>query len=165
MPAHRVPLWTRAGKHINTGNSPGSCWLWTGRVNNGGYPVVFWRGNSRPAHRAFYEDIVGPIPVGLVLDHLCRDPLCVNPLHLEPVTQRENTLRGLSRHNHRHKATVCKHGHEYTAENTVLDARGHKGCRECGRTRSRERYRRKRAAGETAKPTRPIRGRYRNTRR
>ena len=31
-----------------------------------------------------------------MIDHLCRNRSCVRPDHLQPVTQRENTLRGMS---------------------------------------------------------------------
>jgi hypothetical protein len=68
------------------------CWLWDGRLNRSGHARVHWR---RPVlHRELWELLVGPIPDGLVLDHLCRVRRCVNPLHLEPVTNRINTLRG-----------------------------------------------------------------------
>lgn len=66
------------------------CWLWTGSLNSDGYG----RFNGKLAHRRTYLEVVGPIPDGLVLDHLCRVRNCVNPDHLEPVTQRENMRRG-----------------------------------------------------------------------
>src|SRR6185369_17164459 len=70
------------------------CWLWTGPIKPSGYPNVFeYRGARQPAHRHFYERFVGPIPVGLDLDHLCRTRRCVNPAHLEPVTRLENMRR------------------------------------------------------------------------
>jgi len=38
--------------------------------------------------------MVGPVPDGLELDHLCRNRYCVNPHHLEAVSHRTNVLRG-----------------------------------------------------------------------
>lgn len=74
------------------------CWLWSGNVNPDGYGRVAWRradGVSRTgfAHRFAYERLVGPVPDGLVLDHLCRNTVCVRPDHLEPVTDSENSRR------------------------------------------------------------------------
>lgn len=72
------------------------CWLWTGaKGREGGYGHFWVAGRKVAAHRFAYELLVGPIPDGLVLDHLCRETLCVRPSHLEPVTQAENTRRGL----------------------------------------------------------------------
>jgi hypothetical protein len=74
-----------------------TCWLWMAGTDRKGYGVI---GQGRrparmlQAHRVAYELCVGAIPEGLVLDHLCRNPPCVNPSHLEPVTNRENILRG-----------------------------------------------------------------------
>lgn len=78
-------------------NKTDSCWLWTGGVGRG--YGIFYRGADRGgsftvAHRYAYEALVGPIPAGLTLDHLCRVRGCVNPAHLEPVTQAENVRRG-----------------------------------------------------------------------
>jgi len=76
------------------------CWEWTAYILPNGYG---WFGlvtgaNQRNAlaHRVAYEFVVGPVPTGLQLDHLCRNRRCVNPDHLEPVTRRENILRGQS---------------------------------------------------------------------
>jgi hypothetical protein len=68
------------------------CWIWQRRVNEKGYG----HGNNGLAHRAYYEALHGKLPVGLVLDHLCRVRACVNPDHLEPVTNAENIQRGTS---------------------------------------------------------------------
>lgn len=74
-------------------NKTESCWLWE-RGTNGGYGMYWFRGRNIAAHRFAYEALVGPIPEGLELDHTCRVKRCVNPAHLEPVTHRENILRG-----------------------------------------------------------------------
>lgn len=75
----------------------GFCWLWTGPVNNCGYGQTAFRGRTWVAHRIIYTLLVGEIPKGLQLDHLCHVRLCVNPDHLEPVTKAENMRRAAKR--------------------------------------------------------------------
>lgn len=70
------------------------CWLWRGALTERGYGLLRDGRRRVRAHRAFYQELVGPVPDGLVLDHLCRNPSCVNPGHVEPVTQAENIRRG-----------------------------------------------------------------------
>jgi len=105
------------------------CWLWA-KHNNGRYGYIQYRHTTVLAHRVMYENFVGEIPKGLVIDHLCRNTLCVNPKHLEPVTVSENYLRGIGS---RRADTHCKFGHEYTPENTYLRKNGVRDCRECTR--------------------------------
>lgn len=102
--------------------SDSGCWLWQGSVDRKDYGRMT---DATLAHRWAYAHFVAPIPEGLVLDHLCRVHRCVCPLHLEPVTNRENLLR------HYVLQTHCKHGHEYTADNTYISPKGHRRCRRC----------------------------------
>ena len=123
-------------------DASGDCWEWTAAVKDTGYGN-FWvgydEGWARP-HRYVWELLVGPVPEGLDLDHLCRNRLCVNPDHLEPVTRSVNLLRGIGNGNKR--KTHCPQGH-------IIDGRskttGYRFCRECKRQWVREYGRRKRA--------------------
>ena len=107
-----------------------TCWLWTGAKSTGGYGRIYWSGKLLQAHRVVYELERGPIPDGLELDHLCRVRSCVNPDHLEPVTSRENLLRGVGASAANARRTACENGHEFTPENTYR-WRGTRGCKTC----------------------------------
>ena len=77
-------------------DGPGGCWLWTARIDPGGYGQFWLDGLHRRAHRVAYETLVGPIPAGLTLDHACHVRHCVNPVHLRPatLTQQQRNLSG-----------------------------------------------------------------------
>lgn len=106
------------------------CWQWIGAIGGRGYGRIKWRGEAVPSYRLAYEALVGAVPEGLQLDHLCRNRACVNPAHLEPVTGAVNTLRGASFAAVNARKTHCKRGHEFTADNTYLW--GHSRiCRAC----------------------------------
>lgn len=112
-----------------------------------GYGYITIAGRGRLAHRAAYELLVGPIPDGLTLDHLCRRPACVNPEHLEPVTQRENNLRAPNQLTAINLAkTHCPRGHPYDEVNTYHMPNGGRDCKVCTNRRSRERNERRRQA-------------------
>lgn len=125
----------------------GDCWLWLGAKKASGYGNFGLTNNKCVlAHRFSFELERGPIPEGLELDHLCRNPSCVNPEHLEPVTRAENKrrTRGI------HLLSHCKRGHEFTADNTYVCRYGSRRCRECMRIMERVRYHRKKALLETS---------------
>lgn len=69
------------------------CWVWTGHTDKGGYAVTTFRGKGGVVHRFVYEHHQGPIPAGMTIDHLCRNPSCINPDHMEAVSMRENLRR------------------------------------------------------------------------
>lgn len=105
------------------------CWEWLSTIQENGYGTYTVRNQTMRAHRIAYEHFIGPIPDDLQTDHLCRVRKCVNPAHLELVTTRENTLRGVGPTASNAAKTHCKRGHEFTPENTY--ERPSKPGREC----------------------------------
>ena len=101
------------------------CWIWQLRTDRNGYGITRHQDASTTAHRAVYLEIVGPIPKGLELDHLCRVRCCVNPNHVEPVTHAENMRRA------RFIKTHCVNGHAYDDANSALTSDGKRRCRAC----------------------------------
>lgn len=133
-------FWAKVDKGDGTG-----CWLWTGARNDVGYGQIWVGDRIVYAHRAAYEMLVGPIPEGMQIDHLCRTPLCVRALdHLEPVTQRENILRGTGFSALNARKTHCPQGHPFSEENTYYTEHGSRRCRTCSRE---HKERERRAAG------------------
>lgn len=135
-------FWARVDK-------TGSCWVWTGPKRGVGYGVISVDSKPKAVHRFAYELLVGPIPEGLVLDHLCRNRLCVRPEHLEAVTQQVNILRGVGYTAVAARKTHCKRGHEYTPENTVKATNG-RWCRECRKAWARADAAKRRAAAKAS---------------
>jgi hypothetical protein len=106
------------------------CWIWQGFIAASGYGQV---GRNTLAHRALYEDRIGPIPDGLELDHLCRVTACVNPAHLEPVTRAVNADRTRKRV----IGGVCARGHTLTEATAWTERNGKVHCKVCHRDNQR----------------------------
>lgn len=115
------------------------CWDYTGYLTPAGYGQV-WDGEHRNAfaHRVVYEQTRGPIPLGMELDHLCRNRACCNPFHVEIVDRRENQHRGNSPTGMNVRVTVCPRGHAYDEANTYFrpDGTG-RDCKKCRAARQR----------------------------
>ena len=120
-----------------------SCWVWQ-RVTLRGYGRMRVGRTMQYAHRVDYERSRGPIPAGLHLDHLRKNPACVNPAHLEPVTPRENALGGDTIAARRKARTHCVRGHPFDEANTIRVGAG-RACRGCQRRAVRESQRKRRA--------------------
>lgn len=143
-----IPAIDRLMKRIVVDPASG-CWIYTGSIIHNGYGTIgVPHRQRRLVHRIAYESLVGPIPEGLDLDHLCRVRSCCNPLHLEPVTRKENARRGIGmgawKAAFQRAKTHCPQGHPYSVENT-RHYRNERSCIECCRKHSRESARRLRA--------------------
>lgn len=128
---------------------PSGCWLWTGRIDIGGYGLAWVndgsrRGVNRKAHRVVWELHRGPIPPGLTLDHLCRVRRCCNPDHLEVTTQQVNILRGEGVAAMNAAKGMCPNGHPYSGANLAVWG-DRRYCRTCQRAKVK-RLRAKRGA-------------------
>lgn len=125
-------------KYVKTG-APDACWEWQGPRTKGGYGTISCGSLSTTAQRYAIMRQGITIPEGHEVDHLCFNPPCVNPAHLEVVTSAENKRRRrLGPRGH------CRRGHEFTAENIVIEA----GVRRCRICRTNQRANRRAIKGE-----------------
>lgn len=118
-------------------NGPNGCWVWTACVGKDGYGRFGYDGNTQLAHRLAYQAIIGEIPSDLQCDHICRNRACTNPDHIELVTAKVNTLRGVGISAVNARKTHCKRGHPLSGDNLYVMPRGKRQCRECHRIKSR----------------------------
>ncbi len=123
------------------------CWETTyGLCPSWPYPVVHFHGRRVKVIILMYEEFFGLVPAGLVLDHTCENKGCINPMHVEPVTNKENTLR------YHQRRPMCKNGHLWTLDNTRYN-KGKRACKECDREAVRAWRSRKR--GTSTDPGQP----------
>src|SRR3990167_4220265 len=103
-----------------TDRASSPCWQWLGNTNSKGYGTMYTSATrtTQLVHRLAYKHWKGPIPLGLELDHLCRNRQCANPDHLEAVTHATNLARGYTIAHIRRAMTHCKHGHPFDDANT-----------------------------------------------
>ena len=127
----------------NTVDADGDCWEWRGFRLKAGYGRFAFSSKKVLAHRMSWQLLVGPIPPGLTIDHLCQNHPCVNPDHLEPVTIQENIARHKGRNGLK---THCPHGHSYSFANTYYDKLGKRYCRICRADKERARRARNKIA-------------------
>lgn len=127
-------FWNKVAK-----TTPNECWLWIPRLGGGGYGQIYIKGKQRYVHRVSYELANGPIPHGLVVDHICKVRHCVNPAHLRAVTTRENIIHARAWEQGaqvQRSKTRCPKDHPYDEANTSKKPDGSRGCRECARAAS-----------------------------
>lgn len=140
----RSPSVRFAAKTVRDENG---CVVWIGGLGSGGYGKFYVDGAMVLAHRWAWENAHGrPVPKGLDLDHLCRNRACVNPDHLEPVTRRVNTLRGVGPTAINAEKAECPSGHPYSGSNLYVNPYGGRECRACSRESARRHRARKASA-------------------
>lgn len=130
---HGDPLWrpTPRPSEMRHVDKTGACWMWTGRRDANGYG----RANQAWAHRWVYEQVVGPIPKGLELHHVCGRGRkgCVTPHHMVPVTHSEHMKLEAARRTH------CANGHSWDRDDVYIRPdNGKRQCTACARERRRK---------------------------
>lgn len=126
--SHEEKFWSRV-------DASGDCWEWTRGKSSNGYGEFRVGATQRSTHRYAWTQLVGEIPAGKHLDHLCRNRICCNPDHLEIVTPRENCLRGEGPAAQNARKTHCDRDHELSEANTYTAKRRNgttwRACRKC----------------------------------
>jgi hypothetical protein len=125
-------------------DTTGPCWEWQGARDERGYGRLRVNDRQTRAHRAMWEQAVGPIPAGMCVLHHCDNPSCVRLEHLYLGTDADNKRDVRERHRGANALTYrprshCPQGHPYSPENTRVHE-SKRYCRACQRDRARARY-------------------------
>lgn len=124
---NHIPLSVRLWGRIKR---DGECWIWK-REKTQRYGTIKHDCKLYMVHRLSYELLISKIPDGCELDHLCRNTFCINPHHLEPVTHKENILRGVGQCAINARKTHCIRGHPLSGKNLKITTSGSRRCRIC----------------------------------
>lgn len=122
-------------------NEKTGCWKWLRTLNKKhepGYGFLHQAGERILAHRFYFERLLSCIPKGLTIDHLCKNTKCVNPSHLEPVTMKDNLLRGNSLPAINARKTHCCRGHPLSGQNIWRTIAGRRQCKMCDKIKKRK---------------------------
>jgi len=119
-------------------DTSGPCWLWTAATNRQGYGTVKHNYRHWMAHRLIWTALVGDIPEGMTLDHLCQTLNCVNPDHLRVMDGRTNILIGHGPPALNARKARCIKGHPLNGDN-LYSYKGTRHCRIC-RLTANKRY-------------------------
>jgi hypothetical protein len=143
-----TPVEIRLWRRVERGD-PGDCWLWPGRTNADGYGTIDVGGRAGRrvgVHRVAWQSENGPIPLGMEVDHLCRQRRCVNPSHLALATGAENKQRAMHASAVNAAKTECINGHPFDEANTIIirsrrdPTRSWRQCRACKKASEQMRY-------------------------
>lgn len=115
------------------------CWIWAAHKSRIGYGQFWFSNTNMSAHRFIWIAENGPIPSGLIIDHLCRNRGCVRTEHMELVTAKENTYRGNGPAGINHRVIECPLGHPYEGRNLTFTKQGTRVCMACRRIYNRKR--------------------------
>lgn len=116
------------------------CWEWQACKTPGGYGRMMFRGRMTTGHRAAMIVTGHDVPVGMHVDHICKNIVCIRPSHLRVVTPRQNVRYSDAVTGINSRKTHCKRGHPLSGNN--LYERPYRGitarqCLTCRRAASR----------------------------
>lgn len=119
------------------------CWLWTGGTVKSGYGKIRFGTGTWMVHRlSLYIFKPDEYSDSLNALHTCDVKLCFNPAHLYAGTQKDNMQDRIEKGNNPElNKTHCIYGHEYTVENTYVNAKGHRSCMFCRKLKDSNRQR------------------------